>query len=314
VGLNQIPDGLLLPAPPAGFPAQAPNVFAIINSLDDALKMPYTMNMNLSISREFGNGYFVQAGYVGRQSRRSLISEDIAMPTNLRDPASGQTYFEAASMLHDYVNQGASAGSIPNIPFWENMFPGLATSTLTASQRAFNLYNVNSPDYTWPLYTMDAFCSPACSRLGPYAMYNRQYSYLRTLRSIGFGNYNAFQLTGRKRWNDGDQVELNYTFSKSIDLASTPENSTGTQGIIINAFSRRQFRAPPVERQLRLGHAVRQGQEVGHRKQGSRCLRRWLAVERPLPPGFRSAHVHRQRPVLAHQLEHHRLRHRHRHL
>lgn len=244
VGLNTIPAGLLLPAPPSGFPAQAPDVFAIINSLDDVLQAPYTMNMNFSVGREFGNGFFVQGGYVGRQSRRSLISEDIAMPTNLRDPASGQTYFEAGTILHNYVNAGATAANIPNIPFWENMFPALATSTLTASQRAFNLYNVNSPDYTWPLYTMDAFCSPACSRLGPYAMYNRQYSYLRTLRSIGFGDYQAFQLTGRKRFNNGDQIELNYTWSKSIDLASLPENSTGTQGIIINAFSRRQFRAP----------------------------------------------------------------------
>ena len=244
VGLNRIPDGLLLPAPPAGFPAQAPNVFAIINSLDDALNMPYTMNMNFSIGREFGNGYFVQAGYVGRQSRRSLISEDIAMPTNLRDPASGQTYFEAASMLHNHVNAGTPISQIPRMPFWENMFPGLATSTMTATQAAYDEYAYNAPDYTYALYGMDVFCYPACSKLGPYAMYNRQYSYLRTLRSIGFGSYNAFQLTARKRWTDGDQVELNYTWSKSIDMASTPENSTGTQGIITNAFSRRQFRAP----------------------------------------------------------------------
>lgn len=244
IGLNQIPDGLLLPPPPSGFPAQAPDVFAIINSLDDALNMPYTMNMNFNVSREFGKGFFVQAGYVGRQSRRSLVSEDIAMPTNLRDPASGQTYFEAASMLHNYVNAGAPISSIPRIPFWENMFPGLATSTMTASQAAYDEYAFNAPDYTYALYGMDVFCFPACSKLGPHAMFNRQYSYLRTLRSIGFGDYQAFQLTGRKRWNNGDQIELNYTLSKSIDFASTPENSTGTQGIIINAFSRRQFRAP----------------------------------------------------------------------
>lgn len=244
VGLNTIPAGLLLPAPPAGFPAQAPDVFAIMNSLDDVLQMPYTMNKNFSVAREFDNGLFIQAGYVGRQSRRSLISEDIAMPTNLRDPASGQTYFEAGTILHNHVNAGTATANIGRIPFWENMFPGLATSTLTASQRAFNLFNLNSPDYTWPLFTMDTLCSPACSRLGPYAMFNRQYSYLRTLRSIGFGDYQAFQLTGRKRWKNGDQIEMNYTWSKSIDLASTPENSTGTQGIILNPFDRTQFRAP----------------------------------------------------------------------
>jgi hypothetical protein len=243
-GLNTIPDGLLLPAPASGFPATAPDVFAIINSLDDALKMPYTMNMNFSVGREFGKGFFVQLGYVGRQSRRSLISEDIAMPTNLRDPASGQTYFEAASLLHDHVNANSATSAIPKIPFWENMFPDLAAGTLTASQAAYEEYAYNAPDYTYALYGMDVFCYPACSKLGPYAMFNRQYSYLRTLRSIGSGSYNGLQLTARKLWNDGDQVELNYTWSKSIDMASTPENSTSSIGVITNSFSRRQFRAP----------------------------------------------------------------------
>jgi len=37
-------------------------------------------------------------------------------------------------------------------------------------------------------------------------------------------------------------AEFNYTWSKSIDLASRPESST--TGVIINAFQRDQFRAP----------------------------------------------------------------------
>ena len=72
---------------PAGLPAMSsPSQ----NSLDDKIKSPYTMNMDFSIQREFGHGFLVQAAYVGRLSRRSLIKDDLAMPTNLVDSKSGR--------------------------------------------------------------------------------------------------------------------------------------------------------------------------------------------------------------------------------
>jgi hypothetical protein len=243
--LNSIPqpDVLLLPPPPSGFPVTAPNAFAITNSLDDQLQMPYTMNMNFSIGREFGGGWFVQAAYVGRLSRRSLTSEDISMPINMRDPASGQTYFEAATQVAELARAKTPIAQVPRIPFWENIFPGLAAGGLTASQNAYDVYAANAPDYTYALYGMDVFCDPACSKFGPYAFYNRQFSYLRVLKSIGFGSYHAMQWTATKRFTSGDSVTFNYTMSKSMDYASRPENSTATNGVIINAFDRRQFRA-----------------------------------------------------------------------
>jgi len=243
-GINNIPAGILPAAPSAGFPQVAPNLFAITNSLDDQLLPPYTMNMNFSIGREFKGGLFIQGSYVGRLSRRSLISEDIAMPVNMKDPASGQTYFEAASQLAVLANSNAPVASVGRIPFWENFFPGAATATLSATQRAYQSFADNAPDYSYALYEMDVLCRPACSKFGPYSFYNRQFSYLRTLRSVGSGNYNAMQWTVQKRYNNGDQLVFNYTWSKSIDLASRPENSTDTNGVIINAFNRGLFRAP----------------------------------------------------------------------
>lgn len=243
VDFTTIPQGLLLPAPPGGFPATAPDAFAIINSQDDQLQFPYTMNMNFAVSREFRGGFFVQGAYVSRLARRSLTSEDIAMPTNLRDPSSGMRYFEAATQLALLARADTPTSQVPKIPFWENMFPEAAGGGLTATQAMYESYAENAPDYTYALYLADVYCYPGCAKTGPYTLFNRQYSYLRTLRSIGFGNYHAFQLTARKRWRNGDQIELNYTLSKSIDMASTPEISTATQGVIINAFDRRQFRA-----------------------------------------------------------------------
>jgi len=243
-GLNSIPAGLLPAAPAAGFPQLQPNNFAITNSLDDRLKAPYTMNMNLSVGREFKGGFFLQGSYVGRLSRRSLISEDIGMPTNLKDPASGQTYFEAASALARLANSNTPVAAIGRQPFFENFFPGAATATLTATQRAFQSVRDNAPDYSYALYEMDVLCRPSCNKFGPYSQYNRQFSYLRSLRSVGSGSYHAMQWTARKRFSQGDQLEFNYTWSKSIDLGSRPENSTESNAVIINAFNRRQFRAP----------------------------------------------------------------------
>jgi hypothetical protein len=132
---------------------------------------------------------------------------------------------------------------ISEVYSYQNLFPGAATATLSATQRAYQSYANNAPDYSYALYEMDVLCRPSCSKFGPYSFFNRQYSYLRTLRSNGNGNYHGMLWTVRKRFTNGDEVTFNYTFSKSIDLASTPENSTALQGVIINAYDKRLFRA-----------------------------------------------------------------------
>ena len=60
------------------------------------MRIPYSMNMNFSVGREFNNGLFVQASYVGRLSRSTPLERDLALHTNLMDPQSGVHYFQAA--------------------------------------------------------------------------------------------------------------------------------------------------------------------------------------------------------------------------
>jgi hypothetical protein len=237
---TSVPQSIVLPAPPGGFPATAPDEFAIINSLDDRIQAPYTINLNFSVSREFQNSWLVQLAYVGRLSRRTLTSEDVATPTNVVDPASGIDYFTAAKHLTRLVKAGTDTADVKPYPFWENLFPGLAGGGLTATQTAFENYAFWLPDATSALFDFDVACFPDCSRLGQFAFFNSQYSYLRVLRSIGYGNYHAGQLSVRKRFSNGDQIDLNYTLSKSIDLASQAERNT--TGVIINPWSRRQSR------------------------------------------------------------------------
>jgi len=238
------PGGIIRDAPPGGFPVTYPtDAFEITNSIDDQLKMPYTMNMNFSIGREFGDGWYVQGSYVGRLSRRTLINRDLAMPTNLRDANSGQTYFEAATQIALLLRANTPTANVPTIPFWESFYGNIATPTLTATQRVYNLYRNFAPDYTSGLATLDNNGIPGCSRIGCNAMFNSQFSALSAWSSIGSGAYHGMQWTVRKRMGRSLTADFNYTWSKSIDLASVPENSGSFAGFVVNTWNSSQRRA-----------------------------------------------------------------------
>jgi hypothetical protein len=84
-------------------------------------------------------------------------------------------------------------------------------------------------------------------KTGPYTFYNPQYATLYNWRSLGTANYNAMQVTLKHPMTHGVQFDFNYTFSKSIDLASDAERVGTIGGIgsqIINAWDPYQFRAP----------------------------------------------------------------------
>jgi hypothetical protein len=271
-GFYAVPAAIVPPPGPGGLPRTYPTSgagsFAITNSIDDRLKAPYTINLDFSVGREFGHGFFVQGSYVGRLSRRSLVNRDLAMPTNLRDPKSGQTYFEAMTQLATLLDfQHVSIANLPKIPFFENLWSKAGGNGLTATQVWANDYlnNSNQGDFTNTLNNADnsqncntsatTFTSKGivdsmrCSDLGPFAVFNPQFSALSAYSSVGFGNYHAMQWTVRKRFSGGLQFDLNYTLSKSIDLGSTTEAGTTNDpsqasftGFIQNTWNIRQMR------------------------------------------------------------------------
>jgi hypothetical protein len=255
-----VPASLIRTAPKGGFPATYPNIFAITNSIDDNLKAPYSINMNLTVSREFGKGLFVQGSYVGRLSRHSLINRDMAMPTDLKDPKSGQTYFQAASQMAAYLLAGGTVAGIPKIPFFENQWSHAAGNGLTSTQViAQDVISSSSrgADFTSTLQDMDdpTLCNPggsifingsldslACGDQGPWMMFNPQFSALSAWSSIGKGSYHAMQWTLRKRFGQGLTFDVNYTLSKSIDLGSAQENAGSFSGFVQNTWDPSQMR------------------------------------------------------------------------
>jgi hypothetical protein len=130
---------------------------------------------------------------------------------------------------------------LPKIPFFENMWSHAAGNGLTATQVWANDYknNSNPGDFSNTLNNADnaANCNPgstlftaagnvdamACGDQGPFMIFNPQFSALAAYSSIGLGDYHAMQWTIRKRFSSGLLFDLNYTWSKSIDLGSTGE-------------------------------------------------------------------------------------------
>jgi hypothetical protein len=260
-GFYDVPSAILTPPPPGGFPSTYPNSFAITNSVDDHLRSPYSLNLDFAIQREFSHGFFVQAAYVGRLSRHNLVQRDLAMATNLRDPKSGQTYYQAMTQLATLLDlQGVSIANLPKIPFFENMWTKAAGNGYTATQVLGLDYTTrsNPGDFTNTLSDMDngqscsasgsvfsaagALKQTACGNLGAYSMWSPQFSALAAQSSIGSGSYHAAQFTVRKRLSGGLLFDVNYTFSKSIDLGSTPEGASTFSDVIINSWNTRQMK------------------------------------------------------------------------
>ena len=93
--------------------------------------------------------------------------------------------------------------------------------------------------------TIQAWAPNGCSKFGPNAFYNPQYASLYAWRSLGNSSYNGLQVAVRKRFAHGVQFDLNYTFSKSLDLASDAERIAawgGLSGSIINSWDYKALR------------------------------------------------------------------------
>jgi hypothetical protein len=233
-GPFEIPAQLIRPAPRGGLPQEAPRNQATTTNIDQLMRYPYSMNMNFSVGREFRNGLFVQASYVGRLARSSFLGRDLALHTNLKDPASGVTYYQAAEQMLDLWRRNVPVAQVPRIPYWENLWPGAARGGLTSTQGIYNLFRDYNVDTSAVAYDIDINCDPSCSRLGPFAMFNEQIAAYTAYTSDGRGNYHGMQWTVRKKLGNDLRFDFNYTWAKSIDLNSNTPRSPGGANLAQN--------------------------------------------------------------------------------
>jgi hypothetical protein len=225
--------------------------FATASGLDDKVHTPYSYTMDFSIQRELPKGFTLEAAYVGRLGRHLLQQTDLAAPVDLVDPKSGQDFYSAATTLTKEVYAGAT--TVQNVPYFEDLFPdaanggadGSGTPGNSATQNIYsNLFVPYPVNSSYIQYSLDILCSPGCGGQTNGLFYNHQFNSLFTWTSNGTSNYNAAQVILRHPASHGLQMDLSYTYSKSLDLGSDTERSCvqcsasgeSTFSWIVNAF------------------------------------------------------------------------------
>ena len=215
----------------------------IQGSLDSNLVSPVNYSWNLSYGRKLAGGIYVEASYIARLARNLLAARDVFTPSNLRDPVSGQTWYQAAGILEQLRRTGAPISQVPNLPFFNNLYSGLdlgqllgVGSGLSNSQAAYGFMLGNGTDWS---FLQDQLDEATPRKL----FYQRQYGALSAYGTIGSSDYHGATVSVRQR-RKGLTWDLNYTFSKGIDDASGLQTS-GVYGsaLILNPLRQIDNRA-----------------------------------------------------------------------
>jgi hypothetical protein len=228
------------------FPLTTPSDEAqrIESSLDDTLTTPYNYSVNLSYGRELGRGLSFETSYVGRFARKLLASRDIMQLNNIKDPQSGLTWYQAINVLIDHRYRNTPIANVASLPFFENLFPGVANfvlgdPSLTNTQAVYTLLargDVGGFDITDYTFIQTFLDDRPVSKFNNM-FFHPQYAALSTFGTIARSNYNSAQFSLRQRFRNDVTFDLNYTYSHSLDNASGLQASTsyGT-AFIVNAL------------------------------------------------------------------------------
>jgi len=227
------------------------------------LRSQYSEQYNLTIQRELAKDLILQIGYVGTQGHRLLLSRDI-------NPGNPQTCLDLIAIEGSFFGCGPfgadfgyttitpgqlPAGFVFHLPYTNGANPGapgvppgpnVPCPFKNPPPSCLVIGTGTSADPPISIIGTRPFSSPFCQPLtlnGATGVGNGcPPDFVPVLSSIyvqdttGNSNYNSFQALLEKHFSRGLQFTAAYTFSKSIDNASSFEN-------IVNPFDPRRSRA-----------------------------------------------------------------------
>jgi hypothetical protein len=217
-------------------------------AVDPNFRIPYSFQYSLGIQRDLPGNFLLDVAYVGRQARQLFTLADAAQILDFRDPASGQFMLAAYSNLQAQVQAG---GPITAQPWLENQILPAANATygvtscsqfglgancteLTANLLTHLVETGGSADLTQLLYGFGL--------LNPNVGLSSQFGTNAFVTNKGSSSYNAMLVSLRRRFSQGLQFDVNYTWSHSIDNQSTVANTVTSGGLICDATNLRVCR------------------------------------------------------------------------
>jgi outer membrane receptor protein involved in Fe transport len=200
------------------------------------LRLQYSDQYNLTIKRQLRDDILFQIGYVGSQGHRLLASYE-ANPGN---PATCNALTALSSMNPANVLTSAGGSQTTCGPFGEDSSYFIPNGTVIPAGGIPLPYNAGSGGLTLPagplaapgggvtLVGLRPFSSPLCQPLtgaGCPSDGTPVFSGIFSENTVARSNYNSLQVLLQKNFSKGLQFQASYTFSKTMDNASSFESA-----------------------------------------------------------------------------------------
>ena len=202
---------------------------------DPDFEIPYSHTWSLGIQRELPGNMILDVSYVGRRGKKLFALADAAQVLNFKDPASGQTMFDALNAVQAQMEAGTPTANLTPQPWLENQVlkgiqglrsptqncatfvgPGGTCTQLAAIFFPSLVHDGGTADLVQQLY----FNRLLLANVGMSAQFARN-TYVSNLAE---SSYDGLLVSLRKRFSKGFQFDVNYTWSHAIDNASSVFN------------------------------------------------------------------------------------------
>ena len=212
--------GILTPAPGSNVDWSSFRPLLLFGELEPNLRAQYTSQYNFGIQRELSKDLVLSVGYVGSQGHRLLATRDLNF-------GNAQTCLDLQNISNLTGDQNLACGQ-----FFADVPYSIAAGEIPAGVTLHLPYGspsvVVGPNPTpITLVGLRRYSSPRCD---PYTGNGCPADGVPVFSSIfsqnteANSNYNSLQASLEKRLSHGVQFQVAYTFSKSIDSASSFEN------------------------------------------------------------------------------------------
>jgi hypothetical protein len=192
----------------------------LYGELEPHLRAQYTSQYNFGITRELTRDMVLSLGYVGSQGHRLLATRDI-------NYGNAQTCIDLQNISDATGDANLACG-----PFFSDSSFSIAAGEIPAGMTLHMPYGsqavVTGPNPTpITLVGLRKYSSPSCDPFSGNGCPSDGipvFSSIFAQDTVAASNYNSFQASLEKRFTRGLQFQVAYTWSKSIDNASSFEN------------------------------------------------------------------------------------------
>ncbi|HEX6126679.1 MAG TPA: TonB-dependent receptor [Pyrinomonadaceae bacterium] len=207
-------------------------------TISNTFEVPYYHQYSIGFQRELPGNFLLEVSYVGRLGRKLFTQVDAAQIVDFTDPASNQTLLGAFNNVQSQVNAGATPATVVSQAFFENqgalaigapctvinwnqIFPGAGVTNCTSAALALvgsSLFAIGDASDT--VQALNAF-GTLRSNVG----LSGQFSTNAYISNLGRSRYDGLLFSLQKRFSNGFQFDVNYTYSVAKDNNSSVANT-----------------------------------------------------------------------------------------